>query len=83
MPAPPATSNYIGDNIIAARHAYNSGEGMTQLALAHAIGWNGDDAGAQIARYEGGKVSPTVGVLQRIATALGVGIDALLLPAKK
>lgn len=55
---------------------------MTQLALAHAIGWKGPDAGAQIARYEAGVNEPRLSTLQRLAEALGVTVGALLKGAK-
>ncbi len=64
----------IGTNIRNAREAKE----MTQLALAHAIGWKGPDAGAQISRFESGTVQPMIGTLQTIAKALGVGVDVLL-----
>lgn len=76
---PASTSNYIGENITAARTA----KGMTQLALAHAVGWVGPDAGAHISRYESGANEPRLSTLQRLAEALGVAIDVLLLPSTK
>lgn len=78
MPAIPV-NNYIGENIIAAR----TNKGITQLALAHAIGWTGPDAGAQICRYEAGENEPRLSTLLRIADALGVTIDALTKAHKK
>lgn len=73
MPAAPP-SNVIGSNIAAARLT----TGMTQLALAHALGWRGPDAGAQVSRIESGKVEPKLSTLQRLADALGVTLDSLL-----
>lgn len=64
----------IGANIRTAREA----KSMTQLALAHAIGWTGEDAGAQISRFESGKKEPTLRTLHRIAGVLGVSLDRLL-----
>lgn len=78
MPAAPP-SNYLGNNILRAR----TSKGMTQLALGLAVGWTGTEAGAQIARYEAGKKQPMLVTLQKIAVALDVGIDELLLPTKK
>lgn len=70
--APPP--NPIGENIRTAREA----KPMTQLALAHAIGWVGDDAGAQISRFESGAKEPRLSTLRRIAEALGVSLEKLL-----
>lgn len=79
MPSPPITPAYLGINILAARTA----KGMTQLALAHAIGWQGEDAGAQIAKYESGNREPKLRTLISIAEALGVPVEALLTPPIK
>jgi len=68
--APP---NTLGVNIRNAREARQ----VTQLALAHLIGWTGADAGAQISRFENGTREPRFSTLQRIADALGVSLDAL------
>lgn len=51
---------------------------MTQLALAHAIGYTGDDAGAYISRVESNTQAPRLDTLQRIAEALGVTVCSLL-----
>lgn len=67
----PAT---IGQRIKTAR----SNVPMTQLALAHAIGYTGDDAGAYISRVESGTQAPRVDTLQRIAEALGVSLCSLI-----
>lgn len=80
MPAiTPPTNNYIGANLMAARTA----AGLTQLALAHAIGWTGPDAGAHISNYETGKNEPRISTLRRMAEVLGVNIDNLLSPPAK
>lgn len=64
----------LGDNIKSARTA----KALTQLALAHAIGYTGDDAGAYISRVESGQQAPRLDTLQRIADALGVAVCSLL-----
>lgn len=64
----------IGQNIQSARKARN----LTQLALAHAIGYTGDDAGAYISRVESNSQAPRIDTLQRIAEALGVTVCSLL-----
>lgn len=64
----------LGLNIQTARKAAN----LTQLALAHAIGYTGDDAGAYISRVESGSQEPRLDTLQRIADALGVAVCSLL-----
>lgn len=64
----------LGENIRLARSA----RGITQLALAHAIGYAGDDAGAYISRVESGHQAPRIDTLERIANALGVTVCALL-----
>lgn len=51
---------------------------ITQLALAHEIGWVGEDAGAQISRIEAGKTEPRVSTLRLIAMALDVPLADLL-----
>lgn len=68
------TSPSIGGNIKAARIA----AGITQLALAHALGYSGDDAGAYISRVEAGLSVPRVDTLQRIAGVLGVQLGELV-----
>jgi len=52
--------------------------GLTQLALAHASGYRGWDAGAHICRIESGKQKPMIETLQRISKALGVTMEELL-----
>ncbi len=66
--------NTIGDNIRKAREAL----GLTQLNVAHKIGYQGDDAGAYICRLEAGSQEPRISTLHRIATALGVSIGQLV-----
>lgn len=72
-PKPPAKES-LGDNIKRARTAAN----LTQLALAHQIGYQGDDAGAYISRVESNHQAPRIDTLQRIADALGVPVCSLL-----
>lgn len=69
---PPLRS--IGANIRAAR----TSAGLTQLALAHAMGHTGPDAGAYISRIESGAQSPRLDTLNAIAGALGVPLSELL-----
>lgn len=64
----------LGENIRNARTKAN----LTQLALAHAIGYNGDDAGAYISRVESNTQAPRIDTLLRIAEALGVTMCSLL-----
>ena len=64
----------LGENIKRARTAAN----LTQLALAHQIGYQGDDAGAYISRVESNHQAPRIDTLQRIADALGVPVCSLL-----
>jgi len=66
--------NIIGDNIREAREALN----LTQLALAHRIGYRGEDAGAHICRLEAGQHEPRVKTLHRLAKALKTSVSALL-----
>lgn len=68
------SNQQIGNNIRDVRNE----RGMTQLALAHAIGYNGDDAGAYISRVEAGQQEPRLDTLARIAEALGVTTCSLL-----
>ena len=70
---PPAKES-LGENIKRARTAAN----LTQLALAHQIGYQGDDAGAYISRVESNHQAPRIDTLQRIADALGVPVCSLL-----
>lgn len=67
-------SNVIGENIRQARENV----GLTQLALAHKIGYKGEDAGAHICRLESGLHEPRVTTLRRIAAALRTTVAALL-----
>jgi transcriptional regulator with XRE-family HTH domain len=64
----------LGDNIKEARQR----KGMTQLTLAHAIGYQGSDAGAYISRVESNSQAPRIDTLSRIADALGVAVCSLL-----
>lgn len=70
--APPPDS--LGENLKAARAA----KGYTQIVLAHAAGYTGDDAGAVISRFENGAQAPRIDTLSRIAEALGVPVCSLL-----
>jgi transcriptional regulator with XRE-family HTH domain len=51
---------------------------LTQLALAHASGYKGRDAGAHICRIESGRQTPQVKTLVRISKALGLSLTELL-----
>lgn len=70
--SPPST---LGQHIRAARAAV----GLTQLALAHAMGLTGEDAGAYISRLETDSHEPKLETLRRIAEVLGVTLDRLIL----
>lgn len=65
---------HLGPNIRRLREARD----MTQLALAHQIGLQGNDAGAFISRVEAGLQEPRLENLSLIAQALGVGIAELI-----
>lgn len=78
MSTPAHANSPIGANIRAAREASQ----MTQLALAHAIGWVGADAGAQISRFESGVKEPRISTLVKIARALRVPLDTLIAQGK-
>lgn len=69
-----AVLNHIGDNIREAREAAK----MTQLALAHKIGYEGEDAGAHICRLEAGMHEPRIKTLRRLAKALSVDVGVLM-----
>lgn len=69
-----AVSQSLGQNIRSARERKN----LTQRALAHSIGYNGDDAGAYISRVEANVQAPRIDTLLRIAKALGVTMCSLL-----
>lgn len=64
----------IGENIKRTRKRRK----LTQLSLAHAIGYKGEDAGAVICRFERGDQEPRIGTLRRIAQALEVPINTLM-----
>jgi len=74
-----ATAKSLGNNIRRIREEKQ----ITQLALAHAIGWTGADAGAQISRFETGLKEPRFSTLERIAKALGVHLDELTKRGRK
>lgn len=74
MPVIKYISGRLGRNIKSARLK----AGLTQLELAHAIGYKGDDAGAYICRVEAGKQEPRLPVIIRIARKLGVGLEDLI-----
>ena len=65
----------IGPNIRRCREA----KGITQVSLSHAIGHTGDDAASYISRLENNRIEPHLSTLQRIAEALGVGVEMLIL----
>lgn len=73
MAANPSTS-HIGANIRRARET----AGLTQLALAHLMGWKSDDAGAQISRIESGKNVPKLATVIHLAKLLKTTVDKLL-----
>jgi len=76
---PTLPGRYIGLNIKRAR----ADAGITQLALAHKLGYTGEDAGAYVSRVEAGQQTPRVDTLSRIASALNVSLESLLLKPKK
>lgn len=71
-------SNVVGKNVL----HYRKLKGITQLALGQAIQWKGEDAGAQISRFESGKMSPQLKTLAKLAKALGVTVIDLMTPQK-
>jgi len=73
------TAKSLGNNIRRIREEKQ----ITQLSLAHAIGWTGADAGAQISRFETGLKEPRLSTLERIAKALGVPLDTLTKRGRK
>lgn len=74
MEATTPTISPLAQNIKDAREA----KGLTQLALAHKIGYNGPDAGASICRLESGQQEPRMGTIRKIADALGVSVAHLV-----
>lgn len=66
-------ANHLGTTILKARVAKK----LTQLALAHAIGFKGPEAGSYICRVEAGEFSPQLGTLYKLADALGVSLETL------
>ncbi len=73
-PKPKRGAKTLGSAIKEARRS----KGLTQLALAHSIGYTGDDAGAYVSRVESDSQAPRLDTLQRIAEALGVAVCSLL-----
>lgn len=71
---PTLTKNKTGTLIKAAR----AKAGLTQLALAHALGFSGPDAGSYISRLEAGQLEPRLRTLRRLAKALKLTINELL-----
>lgn len=67
------TTRTLGSNI---RRIREEAE-ISQLALAHKMGWRGSNAGAQISRFENGSKEPRFSTLERIAKALGVSVGVL------
>jgi len=72
LPTPP--SRTLGENLKQQRLARN----LSQLSLAHAIGLNGDDAGAFISRLELGTQQPRLSTLRKLALALGCKVTELI-----
>lgn len=70
----PLIPSPIGDNLRQARER----KGLTQLALAHKMGYTGNDAGASICHMENGTREPSLRTLRKIAAALGVEVGSLL-----
>lgn len=64
----------LGTNLRKAREA----KLMTQLALAHAIGYKGSRAGSYISRAEAGIGTPRLSKLVEIAAVLGITIEKLV-----
>lgn len=71
-------SKEVGESLGTRIKTARQKKGITQLALAHAIGYAGDDAGAYISRVESDHQAPRIDTLQRIAEALGVSACSLL-----
>lgn len=72
-PSPPTLSP-MAQNIKDARER----KGLTQLALAHLLGYRGEDAGAYISRVERGHTVPRIPTLQSIADILKTTVGDLL-----
>lgn len=68
---PPPT---IGEKILLLRTKAK----LTQLQLAHAIGYTGDSAGAYISRLESNTQSPGLETLRKLAKALKVPVGQLI-----
>ncbi len=74
MRSSPLPAKLLGEKVRAQRLSLN----MTQLELAHMIGWSGDDAGAAISKIESGKVAPSLQTMHFLAKALGIAPSELL-----
>ena len=59
-------------------HKFRKQASLSQAELAHAIGYQGDEAGAYISRVENGHQTPRLDTITRIAEALGVTVCSLL-----
>lgn len=64
----------LGENLRTIRE----GKSITQLALAHAIGYSGERAGSYISRVESGFMMPRLDTLTRIAGVLEVTLEMLV-----
>jgi len=73
-PPAPVPARTLGENLKHQRLARN----LSQLSLAHAIGLNGDDAGAFISRLELGTQQPRLSTLRKLALALGCKVTELI-----
>lgn len=51
---------------------------MSQFQLGRRLGFTSEDSGAPVCRWEKGHVKPTVANLEKIATVLGLNLQALL-----
>ena len=74
MPTIKYISGRLGHNIKSARIKAK----LTQLELAHAIGFKGDDAGAYICRVEAGKQEPRLPIIIKIASKVNVNLESLI-----
>jgi transcriptional regulator with XRE-family HTH domain len=59
-------------------HRLRKARGLTQLKLAHEIGWQGLNAGASVCRIERGQQVPKLETLRRMARVLGVSVGEIL-----
>jgi transcriptional regulator with XRE-family HTH domain len=78
VPVPPEVAAEVDPPFVLAAnvHALRTARGMTQGALARAVGV----AQPRIAEVERGDANPTLGTLSRLAYALGVTVSELLSP---